>query len=327
MKASLSSSILECTPPLKDTHESTKQALQTIASINPQHPCVVVSLSDTASLFSHRISTSTEAVSQNSSGPTPLLSLAADFKPAPIARNNVSRLKTLTEFTNFPKLPKELRFKIYNLTLATQAVWISRSRKSHGRQVISMVCKEAKEEYQRQYKTLKKRASDIRPRFGPVFVNYRDDLVHFFHTSHDTESPSIDWALIMICKVERGFDIMNWLKPAQRVAIRLRSGNGDRGLCAPQTKHEVVWELFSRVCPAMEELVFIIADRDSSADDLVELKDFGGKVGVGEAELCRSFRSAQDKGFNVSAKLVIMGMPQAWAVCKGLLVEVVDLSV
>ncbi|KAL5328952.1 hypothetical protein ACEPPN_002461 [Leptodophora sp. 'Broadleaf-Isolate-01'] len=89
----------------------------------------------------------------------------------------------LIEFALFPKLPLELRFKVFNLALTPQPVYISRNRLVIGRQVRSLAHKEFKQEYERQYKVLKKRASDIRPRFGPVFVNYSIDDVHFFHTS------------------------------------------------------------------------------------------------------------------------------------------------
>ncbi|KAL5328951.1 hypothetical protein ACEPPN_002460 [Leptodophora sp. 'Broadleaf-Isolate-01'] len=76
----------------------------------------------------------------------------------------------------------------------------------------------------------------------------------------------------------------------------------------------------------MKELVFIIADRKFPREDLVELKDFGGKIGVGEVALRSSFEAAQMLGFNVSAKLVVMGSPKDWVVSKGKSVEIVNMS-
>lgn len=81
------------------------------------------------------------------------------------------------------------------------------------------------------------------------------------------------------------------------------------------------------MCPEMKELVFIIRTRFYAMEKMVELKDFGGQFGVGELELRNSCKAGQLRGFNVSAKLVIMGIPTAWTRLEGKLVEVVDLSV
>ncbi|KAH7419330.1 hypothetical protein BKA64DRAFT_699362 [Cadophora sp. MPI-SDFR-AT-0126] len=229
----------------------------------------------------------------------------------------------LTKFTIFPKLPLELRFKIYNLSLEPQAVYISRNRKWEPRQVISMVCKEAKHEYERQYKILKKRVSEFRPRFGPIFVNYSIDYVHFFHTSFEER---ITWAGIMSTKMRYKFDLVGWLKPAQKVAIRLRQKGGNRGLCAPKPKHEHVWPYLNRVCPNMKEFIFIFCHRKFPMRDLVELKDFGGVIGEGETQLRASFKAAQLSGFNASAKLLVMGSPSEWTISEGKLVELTDVS-
>ncbi|PVH89613.1 hypothetical protein DL98DRAFT_523515 [Cadophora sp. DSE1049] len=229
----------------------------------------------------------------------------------------------LTKFTIFPKLPLELRFKIYNLSLEPQDVYISRSRKWESRQAICMVCKEAKQEYERQYKILKKRPSEFRPRFGPIFVNYSIDYVHFFHTSFEER---ITWAGIMATKMRYTFDLVGWLKPAQKVAIRLRQKGGNRGLYPPKPKYEHVWEYFNRVCPHMKQLVFIICHRKFPIVNLVELKDFGGDIGEGEINLRASFKAAQQNGFNTSARLIVMGSPLEWVISEGKLVELVDVS-
>ncbi|KAH7342699.1 hypothetical protein BKA65DRAFT_552315 [Rhexocercosporidium sp. MPI-PUGE-AT-0058] len=229
----------------------------------------------------------------------------------------------LTEFTLFPKLPLELRYKIINLALVPQAVYISRSAPVVGRQVISLACKEFKEEYERQYKIIKKRNSYLRPRFGPIFINYSIDFVHFFHTSVEDKTT---WAGVMATKFRRGCDLFRWMKPAQRVAVRLRQRGGNRGLCAPKAMFGSVWEKLSGMCPEMKELVFIIAHRKFPKEDLVELRGFGGQIGAGERALRKSFKAAQLRGFNVSAKLMVMGAQKDWVVSKGKIVEIVDMS-
>ncbi|KAG4431435.1 hypothetical protein IFR05_013085 [Cadophora sp. M221] len=248
-------------------------------------------------------------------------------KAAPQSRSISTAISALseplTEFTLFPKLPLELRFKVFNLALSPQSVYISRSRLVIGRQAISLACKEFKQEYERQYKVLKKRASDLRPRFGPIFINYSMDYVHFFHTGFEDY---ITWAGIMDNKVRHRFDLIQWMKPAQRVAIGLRQRSGNQGLCAPKVIYNRVWEQFSKMCPEMKELIFVIADRDYPREDLVELKNFSGQVGLGEVALRNSFEAAQNLGFNVSAKLVVMGSSRDWIVSKGKTVEIVDMS-
>ena len=186
-----------------------------------------------------------------------------------------------------------------------------------------MVCKEAKQEYERQYKILKKRASEFRPRFGPVFVNYTIDYVHFFHTSIEE---NITWAGMMARKLENTFDLVSWLKPAQKVAIRLRQKGENRGLRAPKPQHEHVWERLNRACPNMKELVFIFCHSRFPIGDLVELQGFGGDIGEGEKKLRASFKAAQKHGFNVSSRLVVMGSRLEWVVSEGKPVELVDVT-
>ena len=118
---------------------------------------------------------------------------------------------------------------------------------------------------------MKKRASEFRPRLGPVFVNYSIDYVHFFHTSIEK---SITWAGIMARKLGNTFVLVSWLKPAQKVAIRLRQKSGNRGLRAPKPQHEQVWEHLNRACPNMKELVFIFAAATTPMETWLSYKVF-----------------------------------------------------
>ncbi|KAL2075557.1 hypothetical protein VTL71DRAFT_500 [Oculimacula yallundae] len=326
----LLSTVSQGTSPSTKTPEISEKASQSPFNTQSEHPNDAGSLAMDSSI-GHPVVDSIEAIQE-------YIKLAIEelftddeeeaIQPQSIATGKSKRhlSRPLTKFTLFPKLPLELRLKIFNLASEPQAVWISRHEIPESRQVISMVCKEAKVEYERQWKVLKKRSSEFHTRFGPVFVNYRDDYIHFFHTTHGDRGPVINWEWIMTKKLQRGCDIVHWLKPAQRVTIRLRQKTGNRGLCAPHGEYDIVWEQFNRICPAMKELIFIIAAKDFPMEDLVELKNFGGRIGDGEAALRSSFAAAQLRGFNVSAKLVIMGSPEAWDISKGKLVEVVDLT-
>ncbi|EKD19861.1 hypothetical protein MBM_01813 [Drepanopeziza brunnea f. sp. 'multigermtubi' MB_m1] len=221
-----------------------------------------------------------------------------------------------TEFKFFPKLPIELRFEIYKLTWKPHIVSLKEG--GGGRQAISQVSREARQEYHKHYQFLKKRAYAGRPRVG-LFINYDTDVLmipcvqakRYGTHPYRTYPRAQDF-------VAAASDFQNWMEPVKRLAFELPAHiafppwlreQGNNIIRLPE-KCEF-WELLNEVFPNLEELVLVISRLSLAKNNkgpMVWVDQHGGYFGNGRIMIGDNLVQQKAKGIYTAIEVKFIAL-------------------
>jgi hypothetical protein len=214
---------------------------------------------------------------------------------------------TLTKFTTFSKLPKEIRLKIWKLAASCRIISFKKGGGvAHG---VFLACRESHRETRHEFKILKKK-NHMHGTQIALYCNYQNDILNITEFRKETWASTAYYVL-----QSSNYYFKTWMKPVQRLAIGIRIDDyifhkRYRGQQVEQFFYwDEPWLLLRRLCPGLKELFLVFGgDHSTKLEDMAEVTGPGRNVDeqIIIKNIRQSFEEVKIKGEHVGLQLIFM---------------------